>query len=323
MKTLNLWKAIFVALLALLLIAPASAQQPELAALLEVLEGSVEVNRVNTEQWIAVRVEAIVGVGDRIRTDATGRARITFFADGIETEILAASEMRIEQFRGSEEAFELNVEVLIGQTAQRIQRALDSSSSYLVTTPGMTLAARGTEFTVRVEDGGRSAMLVTEGTVDAGKSAQSEDAQVPSGFGVRAAVDSELSDVVRATTFAELDAALDGCPATLTTPDDVSLNVRLAPQIDAPRIGTVSAAEVGLLYGVTEGGDWYRIAFRGGFAWILSSTATIPETCAGLRVFPNDHPFEDASLYESLGDPLTLDELPPSPAETPETDSGG
>jgi ferric-dicitrate binding protein FerR (iron transport regulator) len=298
----------------------ASAQANDLAALLEVREGTVEVRRVNTQQWIAVRVEAIVGVGDGIRTGADGRARITFFADGIESELLPGTETRIESFSGGDQRFALNFEVVLGQTVQRIGRALDASSSYTVTTPGMSLAARGTLFEVRVEENGRSAMLVRESMVEA--SSEGESAPVDAGFGVRSGVDEALSDVVRASTFAQLDAALDGCAVTVTTPDDVRLNVRLAPRLDAPRVGTIAASEVTLLYGVTESGGWYRLPFRGGFGWILSSTVVIQEPCAGLRVFPLDTQPEDPTLYTSLGDPVSLDEIiVPAVEATPESGS--
>jgi hypothetical protein len=256
---------LLVGLLTFALFSAVSAQESDLAAVLEVLEGSVEVNRVNTAQWLPVRVEAIVGVGDRIRTDSTGTARITYFA------------------------------------------ALDASSSYLITTPGMSLAARGTRFAVRVEESGRSAMLVSEGLVEAGKAGISSD--VPPSFGIRAPVDEPLSDVVRATSFEELDAALDGCVATVTTPDDVSLNVRLAPDVNAPRVGVVGAADVTRFVGVTQSGGWFRIDFRGGFGWILSSAAVVATDCAGLRIFPDDPGAEDVSLYESLGNPVSLDDL--------------
>ncbi|MCK6577035.1 MAG: FecR domain-containing protein [Anaerolineae bacterium] len=293
----NWWKAIGVAIVMLMGLAPVVAQQPELAALLEVMEGVVEVNRVNTEQWIAVRVEAIVGVGDRIRTDTTGEARVTFFADGIETDIRPNTEMRIEQFRGNEQTFELQVEVILGQTLQRIERALDASSSYSVTTPAMSLAARGTQFAIRVEESGRSAMLVSEGNVEAANPEEVE--AVAPGFGIRAESAGELSDVVRAATFEALDASLDGCSAVLTTIDDVSLNVRQAPSIDAALVGYIAAADIDILIGVTEAGKWYRIEFQGGFGWVQSTTAVIDENCAGLRLFPDDVAPEDASLFET------------------------
>ena len=289
-----------------------SAAQTDLAAIIEVLEGSVEVQRVNTEQWIAIRLEAIVGVGDHIRTTSNGSARITFFADGIETTLLPNSEMRINRFSGSSQAFDLNVAVLVGQTIQRITRALDVSSSYIVETPGMTLAARGTAFSVRVEDNGRSAAIVADGTVAA--EAQEVTKEVPAAYGIRASADQGLSDVVRAATFAELDAALDGCSVVISLPDDVSVNVRAAPRSDAARLGVIAPADLTLFVGVAEGGQWYRIPFAGGFGWVLSSTPAIDPTCAGLRRFPANVPAEgdagNGQTTEGLdGKPGNLEQL--------------
>ncbi|MCU0512985.1 MAG: FecR domain-containing protein [Anaerolineae bacterium] len=274
----------------MLLLAPGLrgvAQDNELAAVLEVLSAGVEVQRVNTTNPIAVRVEAIVGMGDVIRTDNTGRARITFFEDGAETELLPNTEYRIERFQGDAETFQIQVTVLFGQTIQRLGRILNAASSYDVQTPAMILAARGTEFAVRVEEDGRSAMLVTRGLVAADGTDSAADVAV--GFGVRTEVDAALSDVVRARSFAELDAALDGCSAELTTPDDVSLNVRQSPDTASALIGNIAAADVTRLFGRTERRGWYRIPFGDGFGWVLSSTARIERDCAGLRIFPNDH----------------------------------
>lgn len=267
--------------------------QADLAATLEVLQAGVEIQRVNTTQWLPVRVEGIVGVGDTIRTDATGRARITFFADGTDTELLPGTEYRIQTFNGNDTTFNLTAEVLIGQTLQRLNRLLDANSSYNILTPGMGLVARGTQFAIRVEDGGRSAMLVQEGTVEAEPeetpdTPDERTVTVAAGFGVRAEEDAPLSDVVQATTFDQLDAALDGCPAVLTTPDDVSLNVREGPSLEAAIIGYLPASEVTLLFGQVEEAGWYRVPFADsatGFGWVLSSTVEIDETCAGLRGF--------------------------------------
>jgi hypothetical protein len=310
---------VLIGLCVLLVMQPTLFAQSELAATLEVLSGGVEVQRVNTEQWIPVQVEAIVGVGDRIRTDGSGRANIVYFADGTETEILPDTEYSIDTFEGTEEAFNLSVSVLGGQTIQRLNRLLDASSSYDVNTPGMQLVARGTEFRVRVEDSGRGAMLVSEGNVDA--NAEGDSANVPTSFGIRSAEGEELSDVVQASTFEALDSALDGCAMEVTTEDDVRLNVRIGPAVGFSRVGTLAADEITLAMGIMESGDWYRIDFRGGFGWILSSTAVVEESCSGLRTFPVDYGPEDVSLYDSLGDDIDMDDIdtdappPPPPAD--------
>lgn len=264
-----------------------TSAQAELAATLEVLNAGVEVQRVNTVNPIQVQVEAIVGVGDIIRTDDTGRARITFFADGTETELTPNTEYRIEQFEGDEASFQLIVEVIAGQTQQRLNRLVDANSSYTIITPGMTLAARGTDFAVRVEDSGRAGMLVFEGLVESG--ADDESADVPPEFGIRSAVGEPLSDVVRASNFDELDAAIDGCEVAISTTDDVSLNIRTGPSADNEQLGVVSASDIDIAVGTNESGGWYRVEVGDEFGWILSSTAVVSTDCAGLRLFPDDY----------------------------------
>jgi hypothetical protein len=293
----------------------------ELAATLEVLSPTVEVRRVNTVNWITVNVEAIVGVGDLIRTDETGRARITFFADGVDTELLPDTEYRIDRFEGEGDSFTLSASVLLGQSLQRIERLLDANSSYDIETPGMELTVRGTQFQVRVETGGRSAALVYDGTASA--SQQANTAEVPMGYGIRAAADGPLSDVVVASTFEELDAALDGCSVEVRTQDDVRLNVRIGPSLALPRAGTVAGAEIPKFMGVSESGNWYRIEFRGAFGWVLATDVTLDPGCAGLRVFPDTYQ-EDPTLYEELGDIISLDDLlvqSPTPTAEPTPES--
>ncbi len=284
-------------LLITLLLSFVVTAQNEFAATLEVLKAGVEVQRVNTANFISVSVEAIVGVGDTIRTDETGSARVTFFADGTDVTLDPNTEYRIVEFQGDEEDFQLTVEVLVGQTTHRLNRVLGANSSYDVETPGMTLAAQGTVFEIRVEDSGRSGMLVSEGVVDAETDDGSAD--VPSEFGVRSAVNEPLSDVVRASTFEELDSALDGCSVSVTTVDDVSINVRVAPSLEQERIGIISASDIDTFYGVSETGQWYRIMFEDDFGWILSSSASVDSSCAGLRVFENAS-FEDINNTEDV-----------------------
>ncbi len=279
----------------------------ELAATLEVLDAGVEVLRVNTSNWLPVTIEAIVGVGDMIRTDATGRARITFFENGTDTELTPNTTYKINRFEAVADGFNLEAEVVVGQTLQRLGRLLDANSSYTILTPGMTLVARGTVFRIRVEDTQRSAMLVDEGLVDAGNDDANADVAV--GFGIRAEANTPLSDVVRATTFEQLDSALDGCPATLTTPDDVSLNVRVAPNRNAELLGYIDASTITVLYGVTESSNWYRVMFGDEFGWVLSSTATIG-ACAGLREFPDDYAGENAPVPEETPPAETTPEAP-------------
>jgi hypothetical protein len=302
-------RIILILCLALLPMLTARAQNEELVASMETLGAGVQLRRAGTEAWVAVPTESLVGVGDSVRTDKTGKARITFFANGTDTEVLPASEFRIDEFKGTDDKFTLTVSVIAGQTTQRIAKLLDSGSSYTINSTGLELAVRGTVFAVRVEDSGRSAMIVQEGAVAAKNVGNATpepnrpgntNAQVPPGFGIRAEPNKPLSDVVKASSFAQLDSALDGCEALISTLGDVRLNVRLGPSTDFPRVGQLDNRVRQRVIGVTATTKWYRVAFKGGFAWLFAPALQLDKTCPGLREYPDNAGAEDATLYSGL-----------------------
>lgn len=281
------------------------AQDAELAAVLEVIDTGVTIQRVGTSMWVEVNVESIVGAGDVIRTNTNGKVRITYFADGTFTELEPNTEYRIVDFSGTEERFALSVEVLAGIAVQQFARLLDPVSSYEVLTPGMAMTVRGTDFAVRVEEDGRSALLTFDGLVEA--DAAGNAAEINPGFGVRSAVAEELSAVVPATTFDELDAALDGCPTEFESEADVRLNVRVGPGLDYGRVGSVDIQAVSIAYGVDESSNWYRIPFSDGFGWVSSVPFEV-RTCDELRRFTAEDAdyVEDVGLYTRTGEVAEL-----------------
>ncbi|MCC7446566.1 MAG: SH3 domain-containing protein [Anaerolineae bacterium] len=309
----------FVGLLMLPYVRTDHAWGSELVASLENLGGSVAVKRFDSESWTGVNQESIVGVGDTIRTDATGHARITFFANGVETELLPASALRIDAFNGSAAQYELSITVIIGQTTQRVTKLLDSGSRYAVNSTGLELAVRGTVFAVRVEPSGRSATIVQNGLVkaaNAGRSGSAANADIPAGYGVRAEAGKGLSEVVQARSFTELDAALDGCPAAITITDDAQLNVRSGPSQNFPRVGGLDNVHQLQVVGVTATTGWYRIPYRGGFAWVNPPALRTDRGCVGLRKFPDNWGPEDTSRYTGP-DPNTNPPATPQATSTP------
>lgn len=282
----------------------ARAQSDELVASLETLQPGVMLRRAGTEAWVSILKESLVGVGDSVRTDKAGKARITFFANGTDTEVLPASEFRIDEFKGTENQFTLTLTVVAGQTTQRIAKLLDSGSTYTINSTGLELAVRGTVLAVRVENSGRSALLVQQGMVVAQNVAEKTDAatkaEVPPGYGVRAEPKQALSDVVKASSFAQLDSALDGCEALITTLGDVRLNVRLGPSTDFPRVGQLDNKVRQRVIGVTATTKWYRVRFKGGFAWLFAPALQLDQTCPGLREFPDNTGAEDSTLYSGI-----------------------
>ena len=258
--------------------------QSEFAAVLEVISSGVEVKRVDTLQWLPVEVEAIVGVGDAIRTTDNGEAIVTFFDDGTETTILANTELEIQTLTIENDSFQIDTMVLFGQTVQRLGKILDPASNYNVHTPVMVMAARGTEWEILVEEDGASAMLTTEGLVEAtGENVMSE---VPVGFGVLVEQDGNLGEVIEAEDFDFLLAANRGCSAVITAADDILYNVRSNPNRDAEHLGSVEPVDVELVFGQAEASPWYRIEFGTDFGWINTSDIEIGSDCPGLRIFP-------------------------------------
>lgn len=276
-----------------------ATSQSERVAVLEVLQAGVEVKRAGTDQWIPVSVESIVGVGDSIRTDRTGEARITFFGTGADTELAPSTEFKIRRFDGQDDAFFISVEVLSGITRQQVRGFLDIRSSYELITPGMAMTVRGTEFAVRVEDGGRSSLITTEGAVAA--LAQRTTEEISAGFGVRAPVGEALSAVVPATTFDELDTALDGVAATFETTADIRLNVRIGPGVDYERVGSLEPSEITTILGTDQTSLWYRIPFREGYAWVSGELIEVKVDLNKVPRYGGDFT-EDISLYTFVGD---------------------
>ena len=278
--------------------------QEELVASLEVLNAGVEVKRVGTDVWAPIRVETLVGQGDAVRTDDTGGARLTFFANGSETELEPNTEYVIREMVQTAGGVHFTFEVLAGITQQQIAQLLEGDSYYRVITPSMDITVRGTNFATRVESSGRSALLTFAGLVQAGNDQAA--AEIPPGYGVRAPVGQPLSDVVPATTFDELDAALDGCTASFNTEADVRLSVRLAPSRDAEYIGTISPADITTVMGVNDSEDWYRIRYHDGYAWVsaVMMDVSVDTTCP-IAHYPNDYT-EDAGQYGWRGSDVEL-----------------
>jgi len=274
------------------------------AATLEVLDGGVEMRRTNTVQWLPVTTEGILAAGDSIRTDENGRARVVFFNDGTETLLEPNTEITLAEFQSDAQDFAIITTLHSGQTLHRLRRQLGADSRYDVTTGTTILGARGTVFAARQRLNGQLAVITLENTVHvAAPNNQTE--LVGAGFGARVEPDLTLSDVVRARTFAELDAALEGCEASAQIQRNRMMPVYTAPNSDATGIGAADPYALNRVYGVTESGAWFRITFNGGYGWVAVTPPirgmTIADDCAGVRLFPNDFQ-ADVSRYTEAAD---------------------
>ena len=295
-------------ILSVALVAGLSQAQPvELAAKLEVQVAGVEVVRVNTEERIAVNVETVIGVGDTIYTSEAGIARVSFFSD-IVVEVEPDTIYRIVEFNSEGDNFTLITAIDLGNITNFIDRELNENSTYVVNTPGMALAARGTVYAVRVEPNRRSSTVVEDGEVEA--SNDTEVASVPAGFGVRASANTSdedgISDVVPVFSFAQLDSNLDGCDIAINASGDVSLNVRLGPSLDYQQVGFIAPSAIDLALGELPENNWYRIEYAGSYGWVLANDSIVDPECAGLRVYDLEYQEDPASYDPSTNMPLLI-----------------
>jgi hypothetical protein len=303
----------WIVLLVLGLAASASAvmaqQSPGNAvARLTVLTAGVEMRRVNTEAWVPLKAESLVGVGDSVRTLEGGTASLSIF-DGVAFYRMANNaEIAIESFTGVDTAFSLSLAVRAGNGTAIARRVLGGETNFRLMLPTFSASILEGETEIRVEADQRSALLIPE----KGRAVVTEqgdtEAEVGDATGVRAALSEKLSDVVRATTFTLLDLALDGCPSQVNFPGDFLLVVRLGAGPEFAEVGSLRSGTNVQLMGINASGGWYRLRYNGGFGWVNISRPPLDRSCLALRIFANAYGPEDISLFKALP------EEPPQPS---------
>lgn len=147
--------------------------QGEAIATLDPVQGLVQRRTADAAEdaWETAAERVPVAAGDWIRTGPNGLATVTFF-EGVQAEIRPGALIRVETLSadvdpGTAElvSFSVTLDMLVGDTLSRLDRALDVGSAYEVRTPGSTLAVRGTEFFTSVSPDGETRVSVLSGRV--------------------------------------------------------------------------------------------------------------------------------------------------------------
>jgi len=292
----------------------AKADLPNRVGQLNVDFPGVEIRRTNTDTWIPIKVESIVGVGDGIRTKSSGRATIRFFDGLFKVQLSPDTEIALDTFNGLPESFTLAVSVKRGFVHQGSGRTFTDLTAFQIVTPGFRASVLQGESDTRVEDNGRSAVITASGGHLSVNGTDKKPADIPGVSGVRAAVGEPVSEVVPARSFTALDIALDGCPSEVNVDGDTRLNVRLGADLGFQRIGGLDTRTAVQVMGLSNSGGWYRIRYRGGYGWIATQKLPLPTSCTDLRLFPDKFGPEDASLYKDLSDIIKIE---PTAATTP------
>jgi hypothetical protein len=142
--------------------------------------------KVSGGDWVQATGSQVVTNGDSIRTDANGRALLTFFT-GTEVEILSSAELEVTDFEETANGGHvISLTQLGGETEHRVARIVDTESRYEVNTPSATLTVRGTAFGVQVAADGATHVEVTDGVVQAQIGTQTYDVSAGEAFDVTA-----------------------------------------------------------------------------------------------------------------------------------------
>jgi uncharacterized protein YkwD len=258
--------------------------QSQRAAFLNTDEGGVELRRIDTDMWVGVDVESVVGVGDVIRTDAEGTATIQFFGNASVT-LLPNTTLQIDRLTEVDDEFFVEYTIITGRTQQLLVVNDEISALFEVNSPRMTVMTRGGQFDMLLGEGDTTEVLAHAGQVFvAGSTGLVE---VPPGNGIRTDESSVLSEIVPATSIESLEVALDGAPTNFAIDADVMLNVRQGPALDNEILGMLNPEDIDRVQGVSEDGMWYRVPYDEGSGWVSSQSLDVTiENESLLAVFP-------------------------------------
>jgi len=130
------------------------------------ISGVVTVLPEGSNTWTEVEVDAQLRSGDRIRTSNNSSAVVTFF-EGSVIELKSNTEIGITELiiEVGPKSTTISLEQAIGTTINRVQKLVDTASSYEIKTPSAVAAVRGTEYEVEVLSDSTTTVIVTEGSV--------------------------------------------------------------------------------------------------------------------------------------------------------------
>lgn len=140
------------------------AQEPEIVAHLDRIQGRVNVRQAATEQMVQGRDGLLLRIGDLVTTETEARATIQF-RDGSEIRLFSDTSFLIESAKestGTERSFTTKVFMKLGSFWANFVRERQTAS---VDTPTATIGIKGTTLRV-VERDNAARVALTEGLID-------------------------------------------------------------------------------------------------------------------------------------------------------------
>lgn len=283
--------------------------QSNLVGTANVERGSIEIKRVDTDTWVKLTRESIVGVGDRLRTLTDSQATVAFLANQVSMTLKANTEIVIAQLQQQDNVVLVALEQLGGEASHKVTPNTSTPITLEVRTETLSAFTQKGTFSVQV-GAENSYVLGLEGEVVVRGGGRVETLKPQTGVGVHAK--NGLSAVLPATSVSTLASAIDGIPATLATEIDGLINVRRGASLSQDILGQVNLNEVTRVLGISSNRQWYRIPYKNGAGWISAAGLIIETEVSRLLVF-------DANYVEV--DPVAVAQVPATP--TPQAPTAG
>lgn len=190
-------------------------------ATLVVLQGEATVIPSGGGREQAVTADEIVKVatGDEIRLSAAATAQLRLY-DGSTVDLAPNTTLQITELETSDDSYRVRLNLLLGRTVSRVERALGLGDTFEIRTPSATASVRGTVFTVDVLSSDSTYFACDEGRVWVvmGDAA----AELPAGTELTAVLGQPLTVVPQ-----------NNGPATETNPDQLP---NVAPSLVTPTL---------------------------------------------------------------------------------------
>jgi hypothetical protein len=258
--------------------------QDNISAVIDVRYEGVEIQRENTQDWLALPQGAIafIGAGDTIRTTNTGRVDV-LFDDTSHMLLLSNTDFTLISLTSDNDRRSLEGQVNGNAVVETsTPTTFDTFSLHL---NDLTITHPASLISIWSFADVTDAVTVAVGTATV--IANATDISIPTESGFLAEADrTEAISFDPEWHSAGLEAGLYGCDAQVRTVRDVPLLVRSGPGRGFLAMGTLDISRVVAVMAETETTGWSRIQFLTGFGWIQS--LAIESNCTDLPVFPDD-----------------------------------
>lgn len=142
------------------------SQETSLTATLSIVTRGVQLMKSGTKRWLNITIDSVLEVGDRVRTDDSGVALITWFENGTTMELAPETEIVVEQLTGDEDQFTIEITLIKGSVFNNTKAVTNEDSIYSFQTPSLMVTGRASIFGVYVDEEFNSAVAVTIGAVN-------------------------------------------------------------------------------------------------------------------------------------------------------------